>query len=191
MEGADSVEHRSLQSRILVNHSEVSHCRVSKAEGGDNLSDQPEERVKYYQHPDDSENIEDRVRPGSPLGRVVGHGSGDIGSNGGSDVLTKHHRGSHIEADPAVGYEYHRQCHGGAGGLQDNGENGTEGKEYEYGKESVLGKVLHEGQCFRMLVQIRDRGLEGRETENQEAESYYALSDAAGTVVLVESEYES
>ena len=42
-----------------------------------------------------------------------------------------------------------------------------------------------------MFVKIRDRSLEGRETENQEAETYDALSDAAGTVVLVESEYES
>ena len=191
MEGTYAVEHRCLESRILVNHREVGHGRVGKTEGRDHLSDQPEERVEYDQHPDDSENIEDRVRPGRPLGGVVGHGSGDIGRDGGSDVLTEHHCGSHVKADPAVGHEDHGQCHSGAGGLQDDGEYGSEGKENEHREESVLCQVLHECQCLRMFVKIRYRSLEGRETENQEAETDDALSDAAGTVVLVESEYES
>ena len=126
VEGADSVENGGLESRVGINHCKIRYGRVGKTEGGDNLSDQPEERVEYYQHPYNSENIEDRVRPGSPLGRVVGHGSGDVGGNGGSDVLTEHHCGSHVKADPAVGHEDHGQCHGGAGGLQDNGEYGSE-----------------------------------------------------------------
>ena len=128
---------------------------------------------------------------GRPFGGIVGHGRRNEGGDGGTDIFTQHHGTGHVEADPPVGQEDHREGHGGAGGLQDHGQHGTYHGENEHAAEAEAGQVLHEGQGLGIAVQIRNGVFHGRQADEQEGETDDELAEALGAVVLRHGHCES
>ena len=73
------------------------------------------EYIKEYQDKDCSCHIEHGVGESGPACLYTSTAGGDIGTDRGSDVLSKNHGGGHRERQPSQIGEYHRQDNRDAG----------------------------------------------------------------------------
>ena len=117
--------------------------------------DQLHEPRKDRQGPYHSEDIENSVGEGSPFGIDISHRGGYVCGDGGADIFTQDHCSSHIELYPTHIQHYQSEGYRGTGGLQYEGQYGTQGKEEEHRTEAVSGPGLDESQNFGMGFEVR------------------------------------
>ena len=75
--------------------------RVIESEGLHDDADEAYDRPEKTEDPDNSDDIEDRMRTRSPLCRCICHSSCNISCDCCSYVLSKHHGDSKLEVDEA------------------------------------------------------------------------------------------
>ena len=69
------------------------------------------EGIEAAQHPDNAENVKRKVGEGGTSSLRVGSHGSDVGSDGGSDVLTEHEGYTHIDGEHAGRAEHHGNGH--------------------------------------------------------------------------------
>ena len=113
MEHGKSVQNRCAFIRCGLRNHKALNTGIGQAEQRDDVSDKREERLEENQCPNHTEEVEYGVRHGSTLGLGVTHRGGNIGGDGGTDVLAQHHGTSHIERNPAHAEHNERDGHCG------------------------------------------------------------------------------
>ena len=130
------------------------------------------------QHPNDSEEVEDEVRTGCPLGLRVGAHGHYIGRDGGAHVLSHDKRDAQIDVEHARAAERHGDGHDGRRTLHSTGEQSAYDQEEQITAEAPSAHALQEGLDVHVLVEMHVGGihLEGGETKKHKGESHQKLS---------------
>ena len=129
----ESMEHRNAikQRSTSIWSGKIHSHRICKAKILHDYSYQRKERPEDYEHPDDTEYVEQRMGTGSSLSRSVTYSCSHICRDGRSDVLTKHHCTGKREVDESRCGEEHGDGHGRTRRLQHHGKDGPCKKQYD------------------------------------------------------------
>ena len=104
---------------------------------------------------------------------------------------TEHHGRGYLEGYPALAGHHQCQGHCGAGGLEDDGQDGTDKYKNQNGEESPVGPPLDKCQDLRVGAQVRNGVLEVRKAQEKEGKAYDHLSYALALLGLEHHEYKS
>ena len=127
-----AVQQRSLYRISIGNVGQVRGVRIRQSAGTDYESDEFQEPREDAEHPDDSEDIENGMGHGRPLGRGISHRSSDIGRDGGTDIFSQNHCGSQFERYHAGRDEKHDDRHRGGRRLETDGKHRSDKQEEQY-----------------------------------------------------------
>ena len=116
---------------------------------------------------------------GGALGIGVGAESGQIGGDGGADILTQNDRSGSGEVDPALSGHGDGDGAGDGRGLHDNREHRAEGEEEQDRPEAVPGVALDERERLRITFDVGDSVFKKNQTEKKQTEADQELAGVA------------
>ena len=132
------------------------------------------------EHPAHAEDVEQHVGHGRTAGLRVGAEGGQVGGDGGANVLT-HHQGDTLEdGDGARRAQHHGDGHEGGRALDNGREDGSDEEEQQDGSVVCLeaGEEIYHGRIAGE-VQVRSRLLEHAQGEKEERQAEEEVSDIA------------
>ena len=148
------------------------------------MSDEVEYRTEYRQGDKDTNNIENQMGTGRLLTIGVGHHGGNVGSDGGADILAHDKCHRNIKTNPTIVAHNQSNGHHGSGSLNKAGEQGTDQDKDEYGPEAEIGQAGKKSQKVGILLKIGHCLLEKSHADKQQSQTNNELTYILETVTL-------
>ena len=151
--------------------------------------DDAEHRAVENECEDDTNEVEDEVGAGGFLTIGVGHHGGEVGGDGGADVLSHDEGDGGIEANPAVVAHDEGDGHHGGRGLDKAGEECADEDEKEYGPEAEAGEGGEGLEEVGIFFKVGHGLLEETHADEEKGETHDEFADGFEAVPLEKHEY--
>ena len=155
------------------------------------IADEMQERTENQKQPNHAEDVDDKVCQSGTLRLDVGDGGGEVGGDGGTDVLAHDHGGGVFVANPALGADDQGEGDGRRRGLEYGGEDGSYEEEYHPGAEAEVADALDEVTDAGEVLEVGGHGfLEEAQGEEEQAETDEHLAPVLAGAFFGEEERE-